>query len=150
MSAQSSRSVVPHHSSFFHPHWPLAPFFDRSAFEMDSRDWHPSVDVQRDETGVTITADLPGVKQEDIKVAVSNGTLNISGKREEKIKEESEDGSRVYTERWSGSFQRRFPLPDGVVNKDIQASLQDGVLKVRVPLQPAGAAEHQVPITKSE
>ena len=95
------------------------------------RRWAPVADVVETEDEVVITAELPGVKDDDIEITVENGMLRISGERrlEEEIKEEH----RYRLERTFGSFERTFPLPPGVQEKDIHASVAYGVLRVRVP-----------------
>jgi HSP20 family protein len=85
------------------------------------------------ETGdeLVITAELPGVKDDDIEITVDNGMLRISGER--RLEEEIKEDHRYSLERTFGSFERTFPLPAGVQEKDIRASVAYGVLRVRVP-----------------
>eukprot|EP00013_Stygamoeba_regulata_P018944 CAMPEP_0177657922 /NCGR_PEP_ID=MMETSP0447-20121125/16502_1 /TAXON_ID=0 /ORGANISM="Stygamoeba regulata, Strain BSH-02190019" /LENGTH=118 /DNA_ID=CAMNT_0019162427 /DNA_START=247 /DNA_END=603 /DNA_ORIENTATION=- len=117
---------------------------------MDDKAFRPSMDVHRDEKAITITADLPGIKEDDIKIVVKDGQLKISGKREEHTEKKNEDGSSFYTERRFGSFQRSFQLPEGTTTDGINAALKDGVLQVSIPV-PASTEvvnEHQIPVSK--
>lgn len=93
--------------------------------------WAPSSDVYEKDGELIVQAELPGVEKDDIDVSVENGDLVIKGERrtEDEIKEE-----RYYRmERFSGSFYRRFPLPEGVDSDRITADYTDGVLEIHVP-----------------
>jgi HSP20 family protein len=93
--------------------------------------WRPTVDVYEQDNQIVVTADLPGVKKEDLNVELDQGSLLIRGERHA---EQQERQDRHYrTERSSGSFYRRLPLPDGVNADQIQARYSDGILEVRVP-----------------
>ncbi|MCE3268795.1 MAG: hypothetical protein K0R49_1047, partial [Burkholderiales bacterium] len=78
-----------------------------------------------------IEADLPGVKQDNIEVYMDNGCLSIKGERKEEKKVEK--GNYARTERIQGTFCRRFMLPDTADTENINASFEDGVLKLRIP-----------------
>ena len=74
---------------------------------------------------------MPGVKADDIDVSMENGILTIKGHRESETQQEKENYRRV--ERFSGTFLRRFTLPDTVDPDGVTAKTQDGVLEIRVP-----------------
>jgi HSP20 family protein len=93
--------------------------------------WIPDMDVFEREGKTVVRLDLPGIKREDIEVAVEGDMLVIRGKREEEkeVKEEHYYSS----ERATGEFSRAISLPEGTKAEDIQAACQDGVLEVVVP-----------------
>ena len=91
----------------------------------------PRVDIHETEKEFTVTADLPDMKKEDIKVGLENGTLTIEGER----KFEKEDKGKKFhrVERQYGRFVRRFAMPTEVEPAQVQAQYKDGVLKVTMP-----------------
>ena len=94
----------------------------------------PAFEVKESTDGFVIKADVPGVKEEDLEVKVSNSRLVVSGKRES---EKTEKGETFYThERSYGSFTRSFTLPEGVDGARIKADLKEGVLTIELPRRP--------------
>ena len=80
---------------------------------------------------ITITAEVPGMKKEDIKVDFKEGALTIKGERKIEKKEDEENYTRI--ERSYGSFQRRIALPDNIDTNQIKGAYEDGVLKITIP-----------------
>ncbi|MFT5133085.1 MAG: HSP20 family protein [Gammaproteobacteria bacterium] len=93
--------------------------------------WRPAVDIREEENQFTIYADIPGVDPKDIDVSMENGVLSIKGERSSEQLTESNGFRRV--ERSSGSFYRRFSLPDTADAEKIEATSKDGVLKIVLP-----------------
>ncbi|WP_343116373.1 Hsp20/alpha crystallin family protein [Ostreiculturibacter nitratireducens] len=96
-------------------------------------DWQaaPAVDFTETDTGYMISAELPGMEEDDIEITLSNGVLSIKGEKTEE-KEEKEKDYHL-SERRYGRFQRSFRLPDGVDNAKIDAKMSNGVLKITLP-----------------
>jgi HSP20 family protein len=96
--------------------------------------FHPSFEVFERKDGYVFKADLPGVKQDDLDITLTEKRLTITGKREA---EERTQGDRYYAyERSYGSFTRTFTLPDGVDAEHVAADLKDGVLTLVIPKKP--------------
>lgn len=90
-----------------------------------------TTDVYMDGDNLVAEAHLPNFKQEDVDISVDNGALVIQAERHEK----EEDKQKKYVVRESSSsFYRRIQLPDRAETDKIDAHLDDGVLKVTVPL----------------
>ncbi len=93
----------------------------------------PTTDVYTKDNELVIEAHLPKFKQEDINIQVENGALVVSAERHEK----DEDKTKKYLVRESSSsFYRRIMLPERANADAIEAHLDEGLLKVRVPLTP--------------
>ena len=96
-------------------------------------DWLPAVDIKEEEECYLLRADLPGVDSADIDVTMEDGILTISGHRE--AESEEKDASYSRFERISGSFLRRFTLPDTANGDEIEAHTRNGVLEVKIAKQ---------------
>src|SRR5437879_5496921 len=92
-------------------------------------EWAPLVDITEDEK--EYLAELPEVKKEDVKVAVENGVLTISGERKSEKEEKNKKYHRI--ELAYGSFERSFIVPDDADADKVHAEVKEGVLKVRLP-----------------
>ena len=99
----------------------------------------PPVDVHEEKDRFVVRADLPGVKPEDIEVTAEKGVLTLRGERKAEKRENTEGYERI--ERVSGSFTRRFALPENVQADNITAKFAHGVLEVGIPKQPVVAAK---------
>jgi HSP20 family protein len=106
----------------------LAPL---SAFPEGMDLFSPRVDVVETESEVRVSAELPGLDDQDIDVSLSRDVLTIKG---EKKQEKKEKGRNYYrTERSYGSFQRSVPLPCEVDADKVDAVFQKGVLTITLP-----------------
>src|SRR2546428_1116989 len=94
-------------------------------------EWAPLVDITEDDKEYLIKAELPEVKKEDVKVAVENGVLTISGERKSEKEEKNKKFHRI--ERAYGSFERSFIVPDDADADKVIAEFKDGVLRVHLP-----------------
>ena len=99
--------------------------------EYSSSSWIPSTDIYETKDAYVFNMELPGMSKEDLVIELNNNTLSIKGeKKEEKdIKEDS--FHRI--ERSSGSFSRCFSIPKNVNSTKIEASMKNGILKVKIP-----------------
>ena len=102
---------------------------DYSLQNFTQADWVPAVDINESDKEFLITVEVPQVNKEDIKIDVQNGMLNISGER----KYENEDKKAHRIERFYGSFQRSFKIPDNIKEDKIHADHKNGVLYVSLP-----------------
>lgn len=103
----------------------------RGEDETDIAVWAPSVDIHEDKEAVTLTAELPGLRQKDVKISVEGGVLTFKGER--KFQEERKKENFYRIERSYGSFCRSFTLPSTVEAEKIKANMKDGVLEIYIP-----------------
>jgi len=102
--------------------------FDMSGRNLDGC-LYPNVDITESDSGYRISADLPGLSKEDIKVSVEDGVLAISGEKKHEFEKKEKD--RYYHfERSYGKFCRSFSLPANVDHANIDAKYNNGVLEV--------------------
>ena len=91
----------------------------------------PRVEVKETKDAYVLRADLPGIKEADVEIAVTGNRITISGTREV---EDVRENERYYTfEREYGTFARSFTLPDGADTEHVRAEMNNGVLTVTVP-----------------
>jgi len=100
----------------------------------------PRVDIAEDRGMITVTAELPGVTEKDIDIALREDQLTIKGEKRSEHQETSESQGHVLhkTERTYGAFHRTLTLPYRVEPDQITATFKDGILKVTIP-KPADA-----------
>jgi HSP20 family protein len=103
----------------------------------------PKVDVKETEEAIEFTAEVPGLKPEDIEVTLTGDVLTLKGEKKSEHEEEKENYHLV--ERSFGSFQRSFRLPVEVDREKLEATHKNGVLKVTLPKTPeSGTARIEV------
>jgi len=112
-------------------------FFGRSALEpfgTFGEGWDafsPRMDLSETDQEIVVTADLPGLDDEDIDVSLSHGVLTVSGEKKQEKEEKGRNYHRV--ERSHGSFRRSIPLPCEVDDGKGDAVFQQGVLTITLP-----------------
>ena len=93
----------------------------------------PRIDVTESDDAYTVTAELPGLSNEDFEVELEDGVLTLKGEKKTRV-EANDDGVRR-VETHAGSFERRIRFREPIVETDVTARTRDGVLTVRVPRQ---------------
>ena len=91
----------------------------------------PALDVSDNEKELVITAEVPGVSEEDVDVTLSDDVLTIKG--EKKAENEQKNGDFSYVERRYGAFSRSLRLPFEVKDEAVDATYDKGVLTIRIP-----------------
>lgn len=99
--------------------------------ELAIPDWTPAVDISETKNEYQIKAELPDVKKENVKISVSDGMLHIKGERKFEKEEKEKKYHRI--ERYYGSFERSFTLPENVDESKLKAEFKDGVLNIQLP-----------------
>jgi len=109
--------------------WPAASSFEGG---------FPAIDIHETETGLELTAELPGVAEKDVEVALSGTTLTIKG--EKSAGKTVSEKDRHVSERSYGSFRRVMTLPFEPELDQVAAEMDNGVLTLVLP-KPASATE---------
>lgn len=100
-------------------------------FGWDSFASLPAVDVYEQGGNIVVKAELPGMKPEELHLAVEDDLLTISG--EKKQENEVKEKDYYHLERTFGRFERRLRLPETVKAEGAKASYKDGILQVELP-----------------
>lgn len=102
----------------------------RSIFNFGTRSDFPvpALEMIDNDESYQLTAELPGLKDDDVEISVADGVLTISGEKKEES--ESKKNGFMLSERRYGSFQRQVVLPNDVNPNGIKAKFENGVLKI--------------------
>jgi HSP20 family protein len=111
----------------------LSPFgFDQPLFpRLADGILKPTLDLGATDKEYTITVEIPGVDEKDIKLEIINDTLTISGEKKQEKEEKEKNYYRM--ERSYGSFQRMLSLPEDADQDKVNATFKRGVLTVTMP-----------------
>lgn len=94
-----------------------------------SSSYKPAVDIVEEKKAFKLYANLPGLSKKDVAITVEDGVLSIKGEKEAITADEK---SYSYFERPSGSFERKFNLPENVDADKVSAEMKDGELIVTI------------------
>ena len=90
----------------------------------------PNVDIFETESTITLLADMPGVKADDLNVDLRDDTLTLTGD----VRPDAQTpGEPVYTEYEAGRYYRQFSLSEVIAQEKIDATLSEGVLRLTLP-----------------
>lgn len=106
----------------------------------------PAFNLYEAPSEYVLVAPMPGIKPEDLDISITGGSLTIKGERR-RSGDVSEEAYRRM-ERWQGKWARTIQLPEKVDSEGMNATLDNGVLFLRVPKAPEGQPRH-VPVTVS-
>jgi HSP20 family protein len=106
--------------------------------------WSPAVEVAERDNKLVVTAELPGLNKDDVKVHVTDDGLVIEGER--KQEHEETRGGIHRSERSYGRFYRLIPLPEGANVEQAQAQFNNGVLEVTLPIPEEQQRRRQIPV----
>jgi HSP20 family protein len=90
----------------------------------------PHVDVRENDSQFKVYAELPGLEEQDVEVTFADGVVTLKG--EKRMEEEN----ALYSERWSGAFERQIVLGDDVDPDNVKATFKNGVLTVILAKKP--------------
>ncbi|HXY35300.1 MAG TPA: Hsp20/alpha crystallin family protein [Planctomycetaceae bacterium] len=107
----------------------------------------PKVDVAETNDAVHVTADLPGLTENDIEVTLSEGHLHIRGEKHAEKEDKNKNYHRI--ERTYGSFQRSIALPAEVNSEKVDASFKNGVLSIVLPKVQSASSGKKITVKKT-
>lgn len=119
---------------------PAANYFKPPAF--------PAIDVVANDDAVEISAEVPGVKEDDLDVSITGDVLTLKGEKSYEHEEKEDDFHRI--ERQYGSFRRQIPLGFTPETGAVTTDFADGILKLKIKKPPTAKADVQkIDIKKS-
>ncbi len=121
-------------------------FFTPVARTDEAGFWTPTIEVKQEKGKLLVTAELPGLGKDDVKVHIDGDTLVLEGERRREKEEERE--GYYHSERTYGRFYRAVPLPEGAKVEDTAAQFNNGVLEIAVPLSEVKGKTKEVPVTE--
>lgn len=136
-------------SSLFDLHEQMNRMFDQlfdqdgdSGFYARSGMAAPALDIHQSDDRIEISAELPGVKEDDVDLTIEDGVLTLRGEK----KSERSDEERGYSERTYGSFERRISLPANVDEDACAADFENGVLTITLPVSEDRNRGRKIPL----
>ena len=111
------------------------------------RTWSPAIEIREQNGNLEVTAELPGMTKDDVKVEYTDEGIILQGEKKQE-REENRHGFHR-SERSYGSFYRVIPLPQGAQTEKAKAEFKNGILQVRIPVPESKQTQrHQIPITQ--
>ena len=107
------------------------PFIPPFPFENAGAEWYPVLDLTENAEEFIIRLEVPGVHKENLDINLSGNLLTINGRRE--LMTEVSGETYLRREREVGKFVRTIRLPAPVVEKEVKATYQDGLLVIHLP-----------------
>jgi HSP20 family protein len=109
-------------------------FFTGAVAPVRESEWRttffPAIDVHETTNEVIVTAELPGIKPEEVEINLTGNILTLKGEKKDEVDEKGKNWHRI--ERSYGSFQRAFQLPETVDPEKAKATYDKGVLKINI------------------
>lgn len=98
-------------------------------------------DIRETDEGYEVIMDLPGFKKDEIEVQLENGYLTVSAAKGLDKDEADKKGKYICKERYAGEMSRSFYVGEDILDTDIHARFENGILKLDVPKKEAKAVE---------
>ncbi len=112
---------------------------------LDELAWVPAVEIRQNDNNLVISAELPGLTEKDVRVEATPDGLVIQGERKQEYTDE--EGGVRRSERVYGQFYRLIPLPEDADVENAQASFENGVLQITIPIPESQQNRRQIPIS---
>ena len=98
--------------------------------------WSPTVNISESDKEYKLTAEIPGMSEEDLEIYVDDHKVTLAGTKKQEKEDEEED--YYHYERSFGRFRRSFSLPCTIDSEHVAATYKEGVLKINLPKTEVG------------
>ncbi|MFD1564155.1 Hsp20/alpha crystallin family protein [Haloarchaeobius amylolyticus] len=119
---------------------------NRSRLDLSTSGSEMQLDLADEDDEFVVTVDVPGYESDDLELRLTGETLAISGTRERTEEVGGEDETYLRRERKAQSFSRQIRLPEPVDKDAVQASVNNGILTVRLPKREPSEEAHSIDI----
>ncbi|QLG47801.1 Hsp20/alpha crystallin family protein [Natrinema halophilum] len=119
---------------------------NRSRLDLSIGDSATSIDLKDEGDEFVVTADVPGYESDDLELRLSSDTLTVSGNRERTQEVGDDAATYIRRERTMQSFSRQIRLPESVDVDSVRASVNNGMLTVRLPKRVTSDESHSIDI----
>ena len=116
---------------FTTPGFLTEPFIPPFPYETATTEWYPVLDLTENTEEFVVRLEVPGVHKENLDINLTGDLLTIQGRRE--LMNEVSGETYLRREREVGKFVRKIRLPVPVVEKEVKATYQDGLLVIHLP-----------------
>ena len=116
----------------------------RRSGDVLSTAWIPATEIAYRDGNLIVSAELPGLTENDVKVEVNDNFLIIHGER--KMEQQENEGDVRRTERRYGEFYRAIALPEGADAQNARAEFRNGVLQVTIPVPEQQSNVREIPV----
>jgi len=106
-------------------------FSDPDMDVSDTGTWRPAIDLTEHENEYVVTAEVPGMEEDDVHISLKDNVLTLKG--EKKFEQEEEGENRYYRERRYGNFQRMIRMDAEIDSDNVQAEYENGILTITLP-----------------
>jgi HSP20 family protein len=120
----------------------------RGSVPIEKEVWTPAIEVFEKDNKFFVRAELPGLVKEDVKVELTDDYLIIKGERKNEKEEKGEGFYR--TELSYGKFYRSVPIPEFANLEETQATFNNGVLEVSIPIPEAARKRREIPVEETK
>ncbi|ELY81508.1 Hsp20/alpha crystallin family protein [Natrinema pallidum] len=119
---------------------------NRSQFDLSMSGAETSLDLADEGDEFVVTVDVPGYESDDLELRLSGQTVAVSGEREQRREAGGDEETYIRRERKTQSFSRQVRLPEPVDVDAVRASVNNGILTVRLPKHEPSADAHSIDI----
>ena len=131
ITGKVSEEVERFFDRFLAPGFLAEPFLPPFAYETAATEWYPMLDLAETAGEFIVRLEAPGIHKENLDINLTGTLLTITGRRE--LMTEASGETYLRREREIGKFVRTIRLPAPVMEKEVKATYQDGVLVVHLP-----------------
>ncbi|MFP8952545.1 Hsp20/alpha crystallin family protein [Natrialbaceae archaeon A-arb3/5] len=119
---------------------------NRSRLDLSMGQSATNIDVADEDDEFVVTVDVPGYETDDLEIRLAGERLSITGERAQMADHETSEDNYIRRERAVQSFSRQVPLPAPVAVDEVEATVNNGILTIRLPKREDETESHSIDI----